>query len=397
MEAGGKAVVKYDNTLDYYDKFSHTDYKLNTFNGYKSLIVEYNTPVPVTTDPAEINKSELKAWFVKSDGTKSESELTDEQKESLKIEYVKPEKDDTQSATVPQTKPKDELFDDKFKDDTDGKKIVINDPELFADGVYRLKATYGDASTGTISDTFDINMGSRSTGTYQFDTTVVFHASTDNLSYYYDEVPKVQAYTADESTEYTFDIPAENAVNGIISVRIPGLPKYNNFAQQYQYSVTDAYAEVTTVSAGGNTVDLLVTKDFTQHEHTLSFKVQRKADSGDLLVVEKPLKAIVVNGVTSEYVFNFTVVKDENDLPQIHSIRHNGLTVSLYDVKAIINNTNSDLKIIQTHLSKKEFENIWIDSENTEIKSTDLADAIAGNVKASDGKILVYTAKLKDK
>jgi len=397
VEAGGKAVVKYDNTLDYYDKFSHTDYKLNTFNGYKSLIVEYNTPVPVTTDPAEINKSELKAWFVKSDGTKSESELTDEQKESLKIEYVKPEKDDTQSATVPQTKPKDELFDDKFKDDTDGKKIVINDPELFADGVYRLKATYGDASTGTISDTFDINMGSRSTGTYQFDTTVVFHASTDNLSYYYDEVPKVQAYTADESTEYTFDIPAENAVNGIISVRIPGLPKYNNFAQQYQYSVTDAYAEVTTVSAGGNTVDLLVTKDFTQHEHTLSFKVQRKADSGDLLVVEKPLKAIVVNGVTSEYVFNFTVVKDENDLPQIHSIRHNGLTVSLYDVKAIINNTNSDLKIIQTHLSKKEFENIWIDSENTEIKSTDLADAIAGNVKASDGKILVYTAKLKDK
>lgn len=261
VEAGGKAVVKYDNTLDYYDKFSHTDLKINDFKkAYKSLIVEYNTPVSVTDDTAEINKSALHAWFVKSDGTKSESELTDEQKESLKIEYVKPETDDTQTTTAPQTKSKDELFDDKFEDDTDGKKIVITDPELFADGVYRLKATYGDASTGTISDTFDINMGSRSNGTYQFDTTVVFHASADTLSYYYDEVPKLPAYTANADNEYKFDIPAENAVDDIISVRIPGLPKYDGSGYQYEYSVTDAYAEVTTVPAGDGTVDLLVTR-----------------------------------------------------------------------------------------------------------------------------------------
>ena len=188
VDAEKQAVVKFENTIYYYDKFSHTDLEVNTFNGYKTIKVEYNDLVPVMNsdthepaDNAEIEKKSLTAYFIKSDGTAVE--MSQGQKESLTFTYVKQEKDD-------------EGFEDDFTDDESGKKIVIAHPDNYADGVYRLKASYG----GGISGILDISFDGRTAYKKLYGKTVIFHADENNLSYYADSVTE-----GERTTQYVFD------------------------------------------------------------------------------------------------------------------------------------------------------------------------------------------------
>ena len=128
----------------------------------------------------KINKADLTGYFVSADGKKHD--LTAEQKQLLEIEYIRQEKDDEQ-------------FEDNFTDDTGNKKIIIDNPELFADGVYRMKATYGN-----ISGTFDIILGGRSQKVKEFEKTLIFHADSGNLSYFMDGDIRTSQY------EFTFSM-----------------------------------------------------------------------------------------------------------------------------------------------------------------------------------------------
>ena len=195
VKENGEVTVTFENVVDYYDKFSHNDLQVNTFNGNKRIEIE-TVVKPVVDDDGkyldkvEINKADLTGYFVSADGKKHDlvsadgkkHDLTAEQKESLVIKYVKQEKDD-------------EKFGENFKDDTENKKIIIENPELFADGVYRMKATYGH-----ISGTFDIILGGRSQKLKQFEKTLIFHADSDNLSYFMDGSIRTSQY------EFTFSM-----------------------------------------------------------------------------------------------------------------------------------------------------------------------------------------------
>lgn len=167
----GKVTVNFDNDLKYYDKFSHVTETTNTINGYKGIRIEYNTTIPVDTDPATINKTALTCYKIKGDGT--EETMTVDEKNALVITYV----DQTASGDDPRfgtgTSP-------DFSDDTANHQIKITNPSRYTDGVYRLKAT---DSLGLKCE-FDITFAAKNNQVKSYEKTITFKADDSNMTYF---------------------------------------------------------------------------------------------------------------------------------------------------------------------------------------------------------------------
>ena len=276
--ADGIAVVQFENSLDYYDKYSHNDLKVNNFNGSKDIMVQYLDLVNVLdTDGKEktvaiIPKTELTMYLIDSDGKGRKLDRATDAAilNSLEISY---DGDDN-------------TFKQKFIDD--GPIIKISDPALFANGIYKLKAKYGE-----LECTFDITFNGKKQDQREYEKTFIFRADNDNISYFNE------------------------------------------------------------------------------------------------------------NGMTSQYEFTFTMVKD-GDTYKVGTIRHNGKVVEVSDVKKIIGNSgNVKLNIIDTHTSEYRYENIWLDSAQHEISAANTAnvdsfynDILESTKNKDSDSVTEYTAKL---
>ena len=180
----------------------------------------------------------------------------------------------------------DNTFKQKFIDD--GQIIKIYDPALFANGIYKLKAKYGE-----LECTFDITFNGKKQDQREYEKTFIFRADNDNISYFNE------------------------------------------------------------------------------------------------------------NGMTSQYEFTFTMVKD-GDTYKVGTIRHNGKVVEVSDVKKIIGNSgNVKLNIIDTHTSEYRYENIWLDSAQHEISAANTAnvdsfynDILESTKNKDSDSVTEYTAKL---
>ncbi len=163
VNADQKAEVHFENTLAYYDKFSHVDAKVNRFHGDKGIRVVYNDPVSADSNPAIISKSALNAYFVHSDG--SETPMTAEQKNLLNFTYLPQPKDDTR-------------FADDFTSTADA--LSVSHPERYTDGVYRLRAT----APGGFTYDFEINFAGKNHDPKEYEKTFIFKADEENRSYF---------------------------------------------------------------------------------------------------------------------------------------------------------------------------------------------------------------------
>ena len=187
VKAGGEVTVNYQNKLDYYDKSTHTDLKLNDVGkGAKAITVEYESLVPITGESSEIQKSALKGYFIKADGTRERISADD--LNTLSITYV--------SKTVPQGEtPKDDpQFAIDFNDNSAGNKIVITNPSRYADSVYTLKAKFTSGKYSGLETTFDITFAGNGKKPKEYEKTIIFHADSSNLSYFKDGGTETSQY-----------------------------------------------------------------------------------------------------------------------------------------------------------------------------------------------------------
>ncbi len=279
-------------------------------------------------------------------------------------------------------------------------KLVIDDPSRFADGVYRLKATYKDKETDTgVSGTVDLIMGTRNTKPKTFEKTVIFRADVGNFSYYDNEVTYFA--NTESNPQNTFVIPADQAVNGKIILRIDGLPAKDADGDSYT-SYTVSGADVTRTS-NGDKVDLVVTKTVPDGTTTpFTFGIERTVMKNNVAVIDtvkEPMTAVQVNGVTSQYAFTFSMVEN-NGNTEVYSIRHNGLEVTENDVANIISNANGDLKIIEarkptTGRDGYGFDGTWLGADNTAYHNTlSVANIKSLVIQQTTANPLIYTAQL---
>ena len=279
-------------------------------------------------------------------------------------------------------------------------KLVIDDPSRFADGVYRLKATYKDKETDTgVSGTVDLIMGTRNTKPKTFEKTVIFRADVGNFSYYDNEVTYFA--NTESNPQNTFVIPADQAVNGKIILRIDGLPAKDADGDSYT-SYTVSGADVTRTS-NDDKVDLVVTKTVPDGTTTpFTFGIERTVMKNNVAVIDtvkEPMTAVQVNGVTSQYAFTFSMVEN-NGNTEVYSIRHNGLEVTEDDVTNIISNANGDLKIIEarkptTGRDGYGFDGTWLGADNTAYHNTlSVANIKSLVIQQATANPLIYTAQL---
>ncbi|MBQ9460711.1 MAG: hypothetical protein IJU51_02170, partial [Clostridia bacterium] len=189
IPADGEGEVVYENKVSYYDKFSHVDRKINDFGGYKGIRVVYENRVPITGDTAEISKTAFKAYLIKSDG--KEVALPADKYSLLKFAY-----------TYNSSTQDDPEFAKDFKDDTTNKKVVITNPSRYANGVYKVKASYKGLSTETVLF-FDDHVNSKD----RYQKKFIFKADSENKSYFQDGNTQSTEY------EYTFTMTKNTESN----------------------------------------------------------------------------------------------------------------------------------------------------------------------------------------
>lgn len=188
ISGNGSADVVFDNTLKYYDKFSHVDAEVNHFDkSYKGIRVEYDDVIiPDEYDRAQISKSALKLYKIMSSG--EEVEVKDEaEKNALIISYVPGANDDQRFGN------------EDFNGNADGEKITIDHVSRYTDGVYTLRAT----DTNNFTCDFNISFVSKNGVPKIYQKTFIFRADTDNRSYFVDEGVRTSQY------EFTFTMVAD--------------------------------------------------------------------------------------------------------------------------------------------------------------------------------------------
>ena len=194
-EQDGKIEIIYNNLLQYYDKFSQVDVKVNKFHGYKGIRVEYHQPIAVTDDPAELLKKNITVYKILSNGR--EEPITDKNElNQIAYSYVAQAKDDPNFAS-------------DFSDNTSGNKLEISNPSRYMDCVYRLRATYHGFSCD-----FDVNFVEKNHQPKVYQKTFNFKADTDNLSYFNDELDEV----TNRTTIYSFVFTMVKDNNGLYQV-----------------------------------------------------------------------------------------------------------------------------------------------------------------------------------
>lgn len=175
LTAGGSAEVKFTNNVEYYDKFSQVESKVNEFNGVKALSVAYNqtievaenvTPNEALTTP--INKNDLAKALILSSGKELSGHTFDYSK--LKI---------SKTTTLP--------GDTRFNvSDSGGNSFTVTyEPAIAAGYVYKLQAkyTYGGKDFTT---TFDLAFTQRHETKKLTKKTVTFRVDDSNQSYFND-------------------------------------------------------------------------------------------------------------------------------------------------------------------------------------------------------------------
>ncbi|GEM_PF-5209330 len=181
----GKAEVKFFNKLTYYDKFSHADSVVNTFNGYKAIQVNDESGLELTDSTSTtdidhkytvtIEKNELTPILIRSDGTTEP--ITDYENLTISID-----ESEITVEEVKKTAEKDSIKITGRKEDVSG-------------SVYKLKAVYGGVAP-SLTTYFEL----RFKDTLQFsktEKTVIFRSDKDNKSYYLDGTTHTLVYTLD--------------------------------------------------------------------------------------------------------------------------------------------------------------------------------------------------------
>lgn len=239
INADGQIEVQYDNTLAYYDKFSHVDVEVNRFHGYKGIRVEYNQDVLVTNDPAVINKEDLAVYKILSNGR--EERITDiNELNKLTFTYVEQSKDDSRFG-------KDTEHD--FSDDTQNNCIRITNPTRYTDSVYQLQASYDG-----FTDIFEIRFVAKDHTPKVYEKTIIFKADSDNHSYFNDE-SNTDVNNRTAQYIFTFTIAEDNGNRTVYSVKhnghviaeISGIETAVNDAlatMQSAFTVNEAYNQV---------------------------------------------------------------------------------------------------------------------------------------------------------
>ncbi|MBQ3888085.1 MAG: hypothetical protein II735_08940, partial [Clostridia bacterium] len=199
-----------------------------------------------------------------------------------------------------------------------------------------------------------------------------------------------------------FVIPADQAVNGKIILRIDGLPAKDADNVAYTYSISDnSNVEVKETTADGK-VTLSVTKTVSDGVTPFRFQVKRSVTKDGVTVIDtvkEPMTAVQVNGVTSQYAFTFSMVEN-NGNTEVYSIRHNGLEVTENDVANIISNANGDLRIIEarkptTGRDGYGFDGTWLGADNTAYHNTlSVANIKSLVIQQATANPLIYTAQL---
>ncbi len=229
VEKNGKVVVDFKNTIDYYDKFTHTNLQRNDFHGYKGIKVVYNQLIDLDdTDSlannktTTIEKKNLTGYLIPSGGG-NYVPMTTEQLEQLSFTYTNPGEDDARFGT-------------SFKDNTDAKTITVNNSQIVSAGCsYVVKATYGGLTTD-----LTLNFKERTHPT-KITKTVIFKADSDNYSYFEDENERtseyVYVYTIDSSTQTVLSITHNGKPVKEADVKIPP-SDYINVNEAYRSSKT---------------------------------------------------------------------------------------------------------------------------------------------------------------
>lgn len=185
VKAGGKAEVKFTNTVGYYDKFSHTESRTNIFNGVKALSVSYNQTVDVSKNliPGQnyavmnIDKSALDPKLIKADGTVLDS---------YTFNYT--------NLTITKVTG---IGDPNFDVNDNGDQItIIVEPIITAGYVYKLQAKYTYCGV-ELTTTFDLTFKQRSEVKRVTKKTVTFRADTANESYFVENGIRTSVLTYD--------------------------------------------------------------------------------------------------------------------------------------------------------------------------------------------------------
>ncbi len=169
VSAGGYVRLGFDNKLDYYDKFSHVDTKVNEFgkkdtNGYKGIKAEpYKIPSVEPNGTLVINKNALVVKLINADGSLSN--------------------DVSDNCTYTYTVDNKRFYDDPtFKVNDNGTTISIPNAAHYVDSVYNLTVSYtigGETLTTTMDLVFPLNDESQ-----KKIKTVEFVADDSNMSYF---------------------------------------------------------------------------------------------------------------------------------------------------------------------------------------------------------------------
>ena len=246
INADQTATVAYVNKLEYYDKFSQVDCKVNNFNGYKAIRVEYNTAIPVDVDTAEIPKSSLSAYLVDSSG--KETAMTEQQKANLDLSYVRQPDDDSRFAGYLDHR----YVNSEVTENTDSTMLTIARPEIFVDGAYKLKAKYDvDGNSSTTVDVFetifDIHFESADHSIKEYEKTFIFKVDDNNRSYFNEG-----AGTAQYAFEFIMIKNGQNEFevhsirhNGTVIDEGSGIANDMNAAlaqMNYLFTINEAYA-----------------------------------------------------------------------------------------------------------------------------------------------------------
>ncbi len=253
ITANGEAEVKFFNKLTYYDKFSHADSVVNTFNGYKAIRLSDKSGLELTGTTATtaedhkytvtIRKSELAPLLVKSDGTTEA--ITDYANLTISTAET--------GITVG----------DATSDQTDDSIIITGRKEDVSGSIFKMNAAYKGFTTS-----FEL----RFKDTLQFsktEKTVTFLSDGNNLTYYSDG--------ATHTLVYSLDFIIETATDGATTTHTIKTVLHDGVAKGATDKSVFPTAQVDTVFASK--------WEFDQWEYAYGTTAYTRVSADDLLTV----------------------------------------------------------------------------------------------------------------